>query len=460
MSAQELKALVDDFTSYFVSLYKQQPGQADTQPILSTLPIGVPVSVEELRLHPDDPGPSPVLAAEWMSMMANEAPDIDGMQLFRTSRTIDGLYQLMLRGAQLAPGAAAGNLSLFESTKANAMRTFDNTELGSAQGIGSYHPVTARPATWADPANTPIWTQRTFSSSTRTSVTTGAPAPKRPIVPWTLQVIPKAIAPALAQPQLLDKSIAAHKAAVSPRVAQVAMAHKAVAMAPKVAMTAKLMTARPFMAQATPVALKAEAAPTPAVSSLKSERLVRSGQLAATLRTKSTSVKSIEATPMLTATKLASLSVAAGRTLELAQLAEPHKTEASNVSISFEYCLVSLSRSWFDLTLLNLKGWHVPGFRRGELSSGKLGDPESADTLLEALPAAALLIRKLRLTASWSSDELSVLGASAGFGPFSLVGRSVDAASGTVSCDGTQLVGWVCEPLPVLPPESDPSLPT
>ena len=45
------------------------------------------------------------------------------------------------------------------------------------------------------------------------------------------------------------------------------------------------------------------------------------------------------------------------------------------------------------------------------------------------------------------------------FGPFSLVGSQLEANSTSLICPGIQVIGWVMEPMPMLPPNSDPALP-
>jgi len=437
MSADELRGLIDEFTTYFVDLYRREQPESSAQPLLLPMPMGLPVSADELRLHPSDPEPSPALAVEWMSTCANEVPDIDGLQLFRTARAVDGLYELLLRGAQMPAGTDAAALALFEGAKARALRALDQATLGTMQGLGSFHPVVARPAAWASPAASDVWTERTFRSSTRT---TPGPRPLPPIAtpPWQLQVVPAALVPALAEPHRMADALAqlrpvADVRAVTPRAPAVATMR----VAPQLGSAKLASKARMVAPQAVRLARP---------SALSSKRVEAEDTPSARMRALAVSEKQLARTEALT------------RNVALIEVAEPRPSEASDVSLSFEYCLVALGRPWLDLSFLSLPGWFVPGFRRGDFSSGQIADPASADTLFEALPTAALLVRRLELKAAWSHEELAVLEGAAAFGPFSLLGRRVDMASGSVRCDGTQLVAWVCEPLPVLPPASAPGV--
>jgi hypothetical protein len=93
----------------------------------------------------------------------------------------------------------------------------------------------------------------------------------------------------------------------------------------------------------------------------------------------------------------------------------------------------------------------------GEFSAGSAGRLDNQDdALLEVIPQAALIVRKLRLSANWSREDRTVITDSVAFGPFSLVGRTFDEVSGSVVCPGMQIAAWICEPLPMLPPLSAP----
>ena len=44
----------------------------------------------------------------------------------------------------------------------------------------------------------------------------------------------------------------------------------------------------------------------------------------------------------------------------------PAPVSSTNFSISFQYCLVNITRSWFKNALLNLRTWYMVGTRQGE----------------------------------------------------------------------------------------------
>ena len=126
------------------------------------------------------------------------------------------------------------------------------------------------------------------------------------------------------------------------------------------------------------------------------------------------------------------------------------------MELSFRYCMVTARRPWVSSAFLTARNWFIPRMRAGEIASGTgLGEGS-----FEVMPTAALCVRDLRITAAWSAEERAVLPAMTKFGPFSLVGSQLEANATSLLCPGIQIIGWVMEPMPKLPPNSDPNLPT
>ena len=86
------------------------------------------------------------------------------------------------------------------------------------------------------------------------------------------------------------------------------------------------------------------------------------------------------------------------------------------------------------------------------------------DTVLSAIDLAKtgtqfagyqIRIRKLTIEAQWSAEDLRVLPNSVSLGPFCLVAGTFikgSGASGTITREGLQVIAWMCEVPPVLPP--------
>jgi len=129
-------------------------------------------------------------------------------------------------------------------------------------------------------------------------------------------------------------------------------------------------------------------------------------------------------------------------------------TTTKHFTLSFDYCLVSATRPWLSGSLLTAGNWYVPHMPAGQIASGS----GQGAGVFEALPMAALMVRNLVIEGDWSDADREAMQASLNFGPFSLMGRSIDTVTSTLSAPGMQLVAWVLEPLPCLPPIADPAL--
>jgi len=136
-------------------------------------------------------------------------------------------------------------------------------------------------------------------------------------------------------------------------------------------------------------------------------------------------------------------------TRALALDATPSTTPAP--SLSLQYALVRIERKWLDQALFTFfRNWHVPGMTAGQVSSPPVG--------LALLPVAAIAVRELTLTAAWSAADAAQLASAVSVGPFALAGGTWSPNEGTLRNPRTQIIGWLCTPVPTLPPQSDPSL--
>jgi hypothetical protein len=161
----------------------------------------------------------------------------------------------------------------------------------------------------------------------------------------------------------------------------------------------------------------------------------------------------------------------------------PPPPQQPQFSISFEYCIVELSRPWFSGDFLATPGWYVPGAHQGDYASGPLAEagtigsgtaPAAAVTpgayiqpasaaaqplspaAFSFIPTAFIAIKNLLV----SSTEIQGCSPSSqpvqSFGPFSLIHAS--GSTNALSDPGIQLIAWVCSTQPILPPDTDPAL--
>lgn len=289
---------------------------------------------------------------------------------------------------QAAPKDASATESL-GGVKRQMRKNFDVT-LGSLSSLSPFHPVLASPVDWYDPEQTANWTQHTVEDR-------GHQAGSRvPRAVW--RVLPDSLRPSLEKPI----------AAAYPYIQNLL---KHADLPPAVGVVGGLLGG--LLGGIQSAAPKGKATPDQQVVS--------------------------QLTPLLTAFSAAQLDAKASQ----------QEVTTPELHISFEHCIVGLNRPWFPQALTLLRNWYVPGYGQGAFSNSTgMDDPG----LMPVLATGFVVIRHLSITAQWSEQDRAAVQASASIGPFSLVGRQFDARSGVLSCAGMQIIGWFCDPLPVLPP--------
>lgn len=133
----------------------------------------------------------------------------------------------------------------------------------------------------------------------------------------------------------------------------------------------------------------------------------------------------------------------------LVQESTPAPATGSGFSLELDYCWVTLDRVWLDQVLLSTPGWQVAGAAPGSYSAGDLDTPGQA---VPAVPLGFAVVKDVTITANWSSADATARSAAAGLGPFLLAGSQFAAGSGTLRIPGMQIIAWMCEVPPVLPP--------
>jgi len=331
-----------------------------------------------------------------------------------------------------------------------------------------FHPAVATPPDWCAPQNAGGWTSTSFSHTekTETGVSVGDPPPRpvAPMRPWNMRVLSAEMRPALESPvavervmpqlrmRMLQRDGIEQEALVSTHLrASAAVPRGLTARGTGVGqMTANSQTAVPPHIQA----LAQESAQVYVEPQAPMRRALPGsfavGRINPGVDTQIHVASSQRAAIVMRA------DVLAAQTMTLNAAASVREVTSNSISLSFEYCLVNVTRPWLSTEFLSLKNWYMDGYRDGELASGSGvgGMP------LEVMPVAALVVRKLSIKAAWSHEDQTSLHNTLSFGPFSLQGRTVDKTSGEITCPDMQIVAWVCEPMPKLPPAADPALAT
>jgi hypothetical protein len=369
----------------------------------------------------------PPLGVEWLSGLANKAIVFQNGAVQHSSLTVDGLIGLMLNASM--PDSTDAMVPL-GAAKLAAGNKFDIT-LDSLSGIpnDSFHPVLASPVNWYEPNQAGNW--KSYPLAQPASNTTIPPPPTPPKPPLSATQPPVRV-----QTQILDWNLPAASRqpigrAALPRFPQVSPAESSLSV------RATLTPARmATMARTSPSAMAVSAIqyhPTTLADtgqyrlSLAREAPVRMLKLHDTLQQAATASATVTAQPV----------------------------SGSDVLVSFDYCVVSLTWPWIDEAFLLLRNWYVPGYPQAAISNGSgLLDVG----LFPAMPTGFILIRDLAIKASWAQSDIDAIDVSAGLGPFSLAGRNFDPKTGVLTASGMQIVGWFCSALPQLPPNADPHL--
>lgn len=416
--------LIQHVRDHFHRLFTQG-GDAASSTIVAFEPIGIPIAPEMFKLAPEDAVFSRPLAIEQISALANVIPSISGDVFVRTGKSVDDFYNMLLIGSRFIPTEDAPDDLLFTTLKAQAMREFEPMLGSLLMPMTQFHPAYATPGTWFDGAATANWTSYTGGSgqtpprpgwnemlkaerhSAESAVarpqtdepTAARPQNQTPAGGWGWRVAPAEVAPVLTNPHLLGKLERTNQGL--------------------------------RVIQSTPPAAKANG------SSSSAKRPDVDDQTAGVAAPAS----------------LRRPAQDAARIANIASIMPGRPIGSSSLSIAFQYCLATVERPWLSQAFLVTRGWEVPGYHIGEFSSGTA---DGNHGLFPALPVAAIVVKDLRISSNWSSAEAVMVQQAIALGPFSLAGRSFDAASSSVFNGGVQIIGWICQVMPLLPPGGDP----
>jgi hypothetical protein len=369
------------------------------QPFLA-FEFGTPIPDETFRNPADVSKYSPALALEYLSHRANAVPSIQDRLFVETTNTVEGAYEILLRGS--TPVDAA-NTELLGAIKRSAAAAFDEV-LQAATGTSQrFRPTFCDPANWYDQSVTSNWTPIKISRQDN-------PPPQPLVSPhlWQWKLAPVELRPRLGQTASLAtmRSIAAIQAAPTASASATPIASHQVRRA-------TLAPVRPAAGQI-------------AVRSRLGQFLQPNVLIAAV-------VAPLPPPPLPP---------------------PPPLVGGDEFSIDVETSILKLRRPWLSDGLLNLNGWFVPSAPKGSFSAGAGAGNQG---ILPVLPVACVLIRNLTIHARWSEEDRDNLESSTHLGPFGLQGRNFDHNSATLTVAGMQSVAWICDPLPLLPPADAPA---
>ena len=393
-----------------------------------------------------------VLARERFSDLVNRAPldEGDGLNIVLSGNSIDSIYhdQLLLGSQPFIPEGTdeATKQAIFDSFNAmkhEAIRAWEQLEVLSLSGLMlEYKPSRAFPEDWYDSRSNESWTDQTFKISeppgTRPATDSAAPTTQL----WRMKVSDAKLRSVLAAgAEEADAEEEGGDSSPTPRAR--VRDHRGSALM-----------------RATPRARGLPAVRTRAVPAASS---VGRGSIRARL-TPSLRAAALDPT-ILKAAGLRGRRPPAARALGglsdglrrakfldikrrvavsqvIAEVAPTKPVTTDEMSIAFQYCLVRIDRPWLKSGFITPSSWYVPGVPKGSLTATEGG-------LMPLLPIGFVAIRNLKISANWSADDVAKASEATDLGPFRIGGH---IANNQVSHPGLQVIGWLLQKLPELPP--------
>jgi len=423
-----LNSIYKPLNDFFLNKFKTDAGS----PILFRFDkIGSVLSDSDF-IDPNHPdlGYLPALATEKFSDLVNHIPvdTGDGVNIFLSADSIDTTYFFRLLTASVPyiplgidENAKQSIIIAFGKIKDKSQKVWDQVKSESSMGLMlQYMPSLATPVKWYDKSNNDAWASFSFQITETGSEPATSPSAKL----WKLKLDDAAMLHALQlteedQPQL---NIAA-------RVMEVKAAPVAARPLAEVARPFAVRAAVSHLAGGAKVAqpLAEEAVVAPRIAAL-SKRFVLHKDF-------------IHQSKAMSVSKVLLVS----RFIDNNATTETAKTKS--MSISFDYCLVKIRRPWYVDAFMNDKSWYVPNVPMGQVTS-------RGPISMSLMPIGFVAIRNLKIESNnWDPEDVTNASVATQFGPFKVAGA---IENNTLSTTGLQIIGWMLQKMPDLPPNDPP----
>ena len=394
--------------------------------------------------HPEL-GPSEAIVKELFSTVVDAVPslDADGQTLWLSPSRLSDLYHDEILGPAIPfvpdditdSAEKQARIEAFSDAKADAIRDWEKVKaLSLIEGAGvEFRPSTAIPGNWWDKTDPGTWPHQSFL------VKGAATLPGQPAQPPD-QLLRMKVQDNVLRTVLLSQVVAPPSSQPSPALVQSAVKFSSLT----------LQLARPIFNAALAKDIDRDAART----TFNAARAQDADQGADRDTARTTRLLR---TDLLPDRPVTSVGIHNDVTSEIAFLPFRQRLEiqsvlaanaptqpvvTNDVTISFDYCVVNVTRPWFHDAFINNPFWRIPGQGRGQLSSnGGHGMP--------ALPVGFVAIKALSIQAPWTPEDISNLQQSDQFGPFHFDSKVVNGAIGH---EGIQIIGWMLQTMPDLPP--------
>jgi hypothetical protein len=368
-------------------------------------------------------------ATEMLSALVNSVPLVDAIYV-DSGVTVEEIYEFAL-------GAVANPLPIPPNEEAppnpvntvirNAQKTFEQTKMASALNPTlSYHPSYAIPSNWADPVAAQGWTSININSN-------------------NIIVKPDSLFSQMGGQEKLREGIwKIPSELLSAKTEKPDVVPTPLEITPSILEQIKSKVRQPRSSGA--LALGKDFSVDSEISGSRTSKIVN--------------LQRLNPNPFL----ISRVNPKLFDEVKLTELAnQPIDKSTTNIQISFRCCRVSFNRPWFMKSLLETKGWSLPGQVAGSLSSGTLLNNEGSFPLL---PISFIAVRDLRIRAEWGEVDRGIAehatdsGNTIGFGPFALSGYYAESGKSyassfdgiTITSPGLQILGWISLIIPYSPP--------
>jgi hypothetical protein len=382
------------------------PGAAANSMRLLFAAVGRPVDPLQFTL------PSTSATLEVTSTFVDCIP-APGIAFTPRAGSFSDSYDSLLDAAEPVDGLPEAVSETVAGQLAAARRRFDNSQVARFSAPILYAPTQQDPVRWFDPAGT-HWTRLSVSEQSGPPPPSQTPPfiPESPPPPWEFKVPRKAESLDAWMRELPER-----------RGIPLAARERALLADGEIRVNAIRPSREPVMAPGASRELQA----LPRGRALERDGLVLQRHLAEGVR--------VLGRPEILET--------------LVQECAPVPTTSTSFALDLDYCLVTLQRHWLRTDWLESDEWYVPGYESGEVSAG---DPTVADQQLAAFPVAFVAVKNVVVRANWSATDGSSVSKAAGLGPFVMASAGFTGETGTLTIPGVQVIAWLCQVPPQLPP--------
>lgn len=380
---------------------------------------------------------SPALAREKFSDLVNSIAieESDGQNVYFTENNIDNTYRDILLGPS-SPFFPEGAddltketiLTSFSQIKANAIRIWENIQSESSTGLMfKFKPAIATPEKWYDGFDDSIWTSHLFEAH---ETVTPVDNPSK-LQLWRLKITDEQFANVLPSEtmefnntnEFRSEVIKLRSKAASPQKDFIAKEH---ILFHKMKEDTNPGIARVFAGSK----FKEAAVMEPAVAEVAKVKSFDLHQKFLENKTKLDLKKRLIVTQYVK------------------ENAPTKPVSTSSITIEFKYCLVKINRPWYHDSFINNKSWCIPNMAKGSLSM-----KDNSGNNISILPIGFLAIKNLNISANWTNEDIVTSKNATDFGPFEV---SFDSTTNKLSHAGIQIIGWMFQKMPDLPPNNHP----